>query len=218
MTMNTEQNLHYSADYFQWQSQIGTFGGTANKIKFEKFIKPTDFVIDFGAGGGFLIEQIQCQKKLGVEINPSARANAEKRGVPMTSELSQIESGTVDVAISNHALEHTDSPLDILKQVHRVLKPGGKAVFVVPCEAISYAYAPKDINFHLYTWSPMCIGNLFTRAGFEVVESAAFMHQWPPFFYRIQKLVGWNLFHLICRVYSHIDRKLFQVRCVAVKK
>lgn len=216
--MNTDKNLHYSQDYFDWQSQIGAFGGTANKIKFESFVKPSDFVIDFGAGGGFLIEKIQCTKKIGVEINPTARASAEKRGLKMVANLDEIEDATVDVAISNHALEHTDSPVEILKTIHKKLKPGGKAIFVVPCEAITYEYFKDDINFHLYTWSPMCLGNLFTRAGFEVLESKAYRHRWPPYFQQIQKLVGWSLFHIICRVWSRLRGKLYQVRCVAVKK
>ena len=216
--MGQETNLHYSESYFNWQSQIGLFGGKANKSKFQPYIKPTDFVIDFGAGGGFLIEQIDCSKKFGVEINPSARSSAEKRGVPMKSGLDQLETSSVDVAISNHALEHVDSPLEILKEIHRVLKPGGKAVFVVPCEAISYAYQPNDINYHLFTWSPMNLGNLFHRAGFEVIESKPYMHKWPPHFQKIQKIVGWTLFHRICRIWSRIDRVSFQVRCVAQKK
>ena len=90
--MNSEaKNPHYSEDYFKWQSQIGVFGGIANKLKFESFVKPTDFVIDFGAGGGFLIENIRCAKKIGIEINSSARSIAEKRGVPMKENLSQLE-------------------------------------------------------------------------------------------------------------------------------
>ena len=215
--MTEEKNLHYSEEYFNWQRQIGSFGGTANRIKFAPFIKPSDFVIDFGAGGGFLLEGIQSAKKLGIEINSVARESAQKRGVPMTESLEQVSDNSVDIAISNHALEHTDCPLDILKQIHRVLKPGGKAVFVVPCEAISYHYLENDGNFHLYTWSPMNLGNLFTRAGFKVIESKPYMHRWPRYFQQIQKLVGWEMFHIICRIYSRIHRQSFQVRCVAVK-
>lgn len=215
--MNTEVNPHYSENYFKWQREIGIFGGVANRIKFEDHIKKTDFVVDFGAGGGYLIEGLSCSKKIGVEINPAARAIAEKRGVLMLPSLDQIENNSVDVVISNHALEHTDSPVEILKEVLRVLKPGGKAIFVVPCEAISHLYQPNDINFHLYTWSPMCFGNVFTRAGFTVIESTPFMHKWPPRFQQIQKIFGWNFFHLACRVWSHLSRNFFQVRCIAIK-
>lgn len=211
-------NEHYSEEYFAWQRQIGEFGGIANKIKFEKFVKPTDYVVDFGAGGGFLIEQLNCKKRLGVEINPAARKEAERRGLSMVDGLDKIESGTVDLVITHHALEHTDSPLDHLKEIFRILKPNGRVVCVVPCESISYRYIENDINFHLYTWSPMCLGNLMVRAGFKVLESEPYLHKWPPYFYQIQKIFGWALFHVICRIWARIERKFFQIRCVAIKQ
>ena len=217
--MESVKNEHYSDDYFKWQSQIGVFGGIANRKKFEEYIKPSDFVVDFGVGGGYLIEGINCAKKIGIEIKPSARAAAEARGLTMYENFNQIEDSTVDVVISNHALEHTDAPLEILRQIHRVLKKNGKVIFVVPCEAVSLQYVETDTNFHLYTWSPMNLGNLFRRAGFDVVESKPYMHKWPPSNFRtIQKYIGWTGFHFICRIYSHLSRRSFQVRCIAVKK
>lgn len=211
------ENKHYSEEYFSWQREIGEFGGKANKIKFEEFIEPDSFVVDFGAGGGFLIESLDCGRRLGVEINPSARKEAESRGIPMVDQLEKIESCVADLVITHHALEHTDEPLRHMREIHRILKPGGKVVCVVPCESISYGYIENDINFYLYSWSPMCLGNLAVRAGFRVIESKPFLHKWPPFFYRIQKLTGWPLFHLLCRIWARVERKFFQVRCVAIK-
>jgi len=146
---------HYDEKYYAWQKTIGTFGGIANRFKFENEIMPDDFLVDFGAGGGFLLAGLNSAKKVGVEINDAARSSAEARGLTMTKDFSSISSDTVDVVISNHALEHVDHPLMILREVLRVLKPGGKAIFVVPCEHISYSFVPDDNNFHLYSWSPM---------------------------------------------------------------
>jgi hypothetical protein len=98
------------------------------------------------------------------------------------------------------------------------LKPGGLLVFVVPCEQIGYLWKPNDINFHLHSWSPMAIGNLVTRAGFEVQESRPFFHKWPPRYYvQIQRVIGWRLFHMLSRINGHIMRMWIQVRCVAHK-
>ena len=153
-----------------------------------------------------------------MEINPTARATAEKRGVPMVASLDQIEDNSVDVVISNHALEHTDSPLDILKEVRRILKPEGLAIFVVPCEAITSDYDEKDVNFHLFTWSPLNFGNLFTRAGFKVIKAEQIKHKWPPQRYKkYQEMFGWKVFHLICGVYSRLTGRMYQVRCIAKK-
>ena len=72
---------HYDASCFAWQKEIGAFGGVANKIKFEEFIKPTDRALDFRCGGGFLLANLRCAERLGIEINEAARANARKLGV-----------------------------------------------------------------------------------------------------------------------------------------
>lgn len=42
----------YNQTYFDYHNKIGEFSGWANYTKFEKYIKPTDRVVDFGCGGG----------------------------------------------------------------------------------------------------------------------------------------------------------------------
>ena len=50
------------------------FGGIANSFKFKKNVKPEYTVIDFGCGGGFLLKNLNCKKKFGIEINTSAHS------------------------------------------------------------------------------------------------------------------------------------------------
>ena len=216
--MTSSQSNHYGTQYFGWQSSIGEFGGWANVSKFEKFITPDSEVMDFGCGGGYLLDRINCRKKVGVDVNAVALAEAERRGIEVFRSASEVPRDYVDIAISNNALEHTLHPLDELKEVHGVLRRGGKAVFIVPCESISYAYKPNDRNHHLYSWSPMCAGNLFTEAGFSVVESKPYIHKWPPNYRWIAKAGGRPLFELACRVYGRLDRSWFQVRVIAEKR
>jgi SAM-dependent methyltransferase len=219
MSSDTSQtaNPHYDASYFAWQKSIGVFGGMANKRKFAKFIKPTDRVVDFGAGGGFLVSNFDCAEKIGVEINPSGRANGTSLGVRMIESFTELPDNYADVVTSNHALEHVDFPLHQLKEAYAKLKPGGLLVFVVPCEHIHYRWKPNDVNFHIHSWSPMALGNLVTRAGFEVLESKAFISKWPRGYRHIQRLFGWTAFHAIAILYGYFAWTLYQVRCVARK-
>ena len=115
-------------------------------------------------------------------MNPSAVECAKKNGVEVFMNAEDVVDDCVDIIISNHALEHALQPLKELKILYNKLKVGGKIIFIVPCESISCRYKPNDINHHLYSWSPMCIGNLFTEAGFSVVESIPYLHKWPPFY------------------------------------
>lgn len=173
-------STHYDDKYFDWQAPIGEFGGWANQSKFVKYISSSNSVLDFGCGGGFLLKSIKCSKKVGIEVNPLAAETAKKNGIEVFHSVEEIPDEYVDVIISNNALEHCLQPLEELKSLHKKLKAGGKIIFVVPCESISYSYNPNDINHHLYSWSPMCIGNLFTEAGFSVIESKPYIHKWPP--------------------------------------
>lgn len=211
-------SAHYDNDYFNWQSPIGEFGGWANQTKFLEHVSPDQVVLDFGCGGGFLLKGLNCKRRLGVEVNPAAAESARDNGLEVFNRVVEVPDGLVDLIISNNALEHTLQPLEELKGLHEKLKPGGKAVFVVPCESIFYEYKPDDVNHHLYCWSPMCIGNLFTEAGFSVIESKAYIHKWPPKYRWVAKLAGRRIFELACRIYGRIERSWFQVRVVAEKK
>lgn len=216
---NTSNN--YDKSYFIWQKESGEFGGFANAYLFKKFIKPRDTVVDFGCGGGYLLHNLDCKNKIGIEINKNAHNQIKKNKVtPYKSakELFDKKGGEIaDVIISNNALEHTPNPLLELKSLYPILKKGGKIHFVVPCDNVKFMWKPNDINFHLYSWSPMNIGNLFVEAGYKVVFSKPYIHKWPPFYRYFQKFLGWKIFNLVCKVYGVFDRRWFQVEIVGTK-
>lgn len=208
---------HYDDKYFRWQASIGEFGGWANLAKFAAHIVDSDDVLDFGCGGGYLLKSIQCRKKIGVEVNPAPAAMARSNGAEVYSRAVDVPDNYVDVIISNNALEHILHPLQELKALYPKLRKGGKIVIVAPCESISYAYKRDDINHHLYSWSPMCLGNLLTEAGYSLIESKAYIHKWPPGYRLIARVGGRNLFEIACRIYGRVERSWFQVRAVAEK-
>lgn len=210
-------NSHYNEDYFNWQKNIGAFGGWANLIKFEKHITPEMNVIDFGCGGGFLLQNIKCKNKIGIEINDEARKNLDNTEIKTFKYVHDAPDNWADCIISNHVLEHVNDPLNQLVALKSKLKKGGAIIFVVPCDSIKYKYKPNDINYHLFSWSPMNLGNLFTEAGYKVVESKAFIHKWPPYYYKISKIFGKKIFHFICRIYARIETSWYQTKVVAIK-
>ena len=178
--MSRETSNHYDDNYFAWQGPIGEFGGWADLAKFKGYISEKDDVLDFGCGGGFLLKNLRCKKRVGIELNSHAAEVARKNGIEMYQCITDVPDEYVDIIISNHALEHCCCPLDVLRMLKRKLKKSGKIIFVVPCESISCQYLPSDINHHFYTWSPMCLGNLFKEAGYLLIESKAYFPKWPP--------------------------------------
>jgi|ERR1700728_222498 len=197
---------HYSEEYFKYQSEIGRFGGWANLTKFSEYICPDMKVLDFGCGGGYLLAKLNCREKLGIEINAVAREAAKHNGINTVASASQVEDGWADILISNNALEHCPHPLQELRALFPKVAPGGKIVFVVPCEAIRNKYRSDDPNHHLYCWSPMSAGNLFREAGFKVAECKPYIHVWPPrFIPRLLRSIGGRpLFEMGCNVYGFL--------------
>jgi len=212
-------SAHYDDSYFKRQIDIGQFGAWANRSKFAPYIAPTDTVLDFGCGSGLLLKGLDCARRIGIEINPAAAAHARSVGVEVHDSVEAAPDGCADVVISNHALEHTLRPLDELKGLRRKLKPGGRIVIVVPCDTVSYRYKPGDVNHHLYSWSPMNLGNLLTEAGFQVEESKAYIHRWPPKWRLFKGLFMRNrwLFDIVCGVSGRLRTRWSQTRAVAVR-
>lgn len=214
-------SAHYNKDYFDWQKNIGAFGGWANSYKFKNTIKKCDVVLDFGCGGGFLLSNLVCKKKIGIEPNAAASDSIVSQGIEHfcspSEALKALGHGAVDVIISNHALEHTLNPLEELKALRLLLKNKGSIHFFVPCDSVNYSYNPKDINYHLYSWSPQNLGNLFHEAGFDVIYSRPYLHKWPPYYKYFAKM-GWPIFNIICKIYCHIERSWWQVEVKARNK
>jgi glycosyltransferase involved in cell wall biosynthesis/SAM-dependent methyltransferase len=207
---------YYNQSYYRWQKEIGRFGGLANLFKFSDYIEPGDNVVDFGCGGGFLLNHITCRQKLGVEINPHAREEAEKNGVRTVQSVEEIPEGSADIIISNHALEHVPDPVQTLKELLRALKPGGRMVFVVPHQDVREAFDARDINKHLYTWNPQTLGNLFQYAGAEIILVDLIQHQWPPNYIELHQRLGTEKFHALCRQHARQNGN-YQIRVVAQK-
>lgn len=208
---------YYDKNYFDWQQSIGVLSGSANLFMYEPYVGKDDVVLDFGCGGGYLLAQLACGRRFGVEINPAARAVARSQGVSAVADIVELGDLAADVIISSHALEHTHNPFDVLRSLHGALRTGGRLVVVTPFER-GARWAPDDINRHLYTWSPMNLGNLVSEAGFRVDSAEVIHHRFPPKAPLLRKVFGPSVFHLICMTWGRVSRSVVQVRVVATKE
>ncbi len=214
-----DTTAHYDEKYWAWQKIIGETGGILNKFKFEEYIKPTDTVIDFGCGGGFLLNQLQCARKIGAEVNTTAIKQAQEYGIETYSDLNAIDDNIADVIISNHALEHVPSPYDIITLLKRKLKKDGLLIIVVPSEQAcnaSYGFKEEDRNQHLFTWTPMTLGNLIKLAGFAIIKSEAIQHCWVGDYINEAKNDDLTDYHERCHQHA-IKTNSYQIRVVAKK-
>lgn len=92
-------------------------------------LRPDSALLDLGAGAG-IVEQMNfrgCAASIcGVDLDPRVVNNpmldegrvANADGIP-------YEANRFDVVFSDNVLEHLEEPLNVFREVARVLKPGG---------------------------------------------------------------------------------------------
>jgi SAM-dependent methyltransferase len=118
-------------------------------------------VLDYGCGPGndvvgFLIHT-QAREVIGIDVSPTALDVARRRidlhGIPehryrliQVSDAEHkvpLEDSSVDFFQSQGVLHHTSDPEQILREIHRVLRPGGEGRVMV--------YNRASVWFHLFT-------------------------------------------------------------------
>lgn len=113
----------------------------------------------------------------------------EKSNVDKVGTAYQIpaDDASFDSAICSAVLEHLEEPEQALRECHRVLKPGGVAIYSIPF--IWHLHEePRDY----YRYSKYGLKYLFEKVGFEIVELTALSGFWVTF----GQLFVYNLYRL----------------------
>jgi len=197
--------------YFEWQNRNGAIGGKIEARKFRSYIKSMDCVLDFGCGAGHILHNLECARRVGVEINPVARAVAVKAGIECHDSIASIDDNFFDAVISNHALEHVEFPVAALRALRRKLKPSGFLILCVPIDdwRTQLHFDPDDVNHHLQTWTPQLLGNSLTEAGFLPSDFSIRLlnHAWFPGAPKVYGRLPDSLFDVLCNLFAVIARR-----------
>lgn len=180
---------YYDDNYLSKQKNVAVDNIPVYESVFKPHVAEAMTVLDFGCGAGVMLNSFECKYKIGVDVNDTALKVALENGVnEVHSNLDNIKKDSVDLIVSNSAIEHVPNPRESLQECSRILKPGGKIIFRVPHETLGWNYSPGDWNYHLYTWSPMAIGNLFNDVGFKNITVKSEKRMRPPMFKLMRKL------------------------------
>jgi SAM-dependent methyltransferase len=87
-----------------------------------------------------------------------------------------VDDGFFDTALCTAVLEHLEEPSIAIKETHRVLKPGGYAIYTVP---LFWHLHEEPRDFYRYT--KYGLKYLFEKNGFEIVELNPMSGFWVTF-------------------------------------
>ncbi len=137
-------------------------------------------VLEIGCGDASLLllleSELQKQARLvGVELDAEGISLPPCSGVELVSgsfETAHI-AGSFDLAIMYGVLEHVEDPVEALRQIHSLLRPGGLLVGQVPrwgCfwqRVFPRHWAGLQIPRHLSFFEPDSLRRTLTEAGFK---------------------------------------------------
>ena len=217
--MRYGESKHYQSErgqeYLAYQSQFAA-GAVLEARKFAPYISSRDKVLDFGCGGGWILGQIECADRFGVELNEAAHGYCRENAIKVVRTLDEVNETAFDVAISNHCLEHVPCPVEALKGMHNHLRPGGRLILALPLDdwRVQKDHNGADIDHHLHTWTPRLLANTLVEAGFTVDQVRVLTYAWFPGWRRALDLLPRWIFDCLCWAMA-VTKKRRQLVAVA---
>ncbi len=141
---------------------------------FQGLVKPSDCVLELGAGYAHFINHIACARRIAVDqwagmkqyLRPSVEAL-----ISSATDLSGVPDDAVNFVFASNLFEHL-SQADLaacLAQIRTKLKPGGTLNILQP----NYRLAPAeyfDDYTHVSIWSDRSLPDFLSANGFRVIE------------------------------------------------
>jgi len=98
---------------------------------------PRGRVLDVGCGDGQILQFMQNLgwTAEGVDFDPVAVANARQKGLRVhagTLKSLAAPANSFEAIIMSHVIEHVHAPGELLRECHRLLKPGGRLIVLTP--------------------------------------------------------------------------------------
>lgn len=115
---------------------------------------PQGRVLDLGCGVGHSFEELAPRETVGVDLDPGALEGQARETHVADMRALPFAGATFASVLSVQSIEHVPDPENVLREVVRVLAPGGTAVFVTP-NRLEFARADEIIDpYHHVEFDP----------------------------------------------------------------
>jgi 2-polyprenyl-3-methyl-5-hydroxy-6-metoxy-1,4-benzoquinol methylase len=171
------------------------------EILIDRFLGPDvrgKLVLDGGCGVGGMTARLveRGARVVAADIGPRLAAETRKRwgcGAVVTSlDALGFRSGTFDAVLSSEVIEHTPDPEKAVRELYRLVKPGGSLVvstpnrlWLPPVWAASVVRLRPYDGYENFLW-PGALRRALESAGGRIVEHRG-IHLWP---FQIKPLHG----------------------------
>lgn len=131
--------------------------------------KITGRVLDLGCGvmpyKDFLLQSGNIESYIGIDLEHSEYHNKVIPDMYWDGYSIPLEDNSMDWVIATEFLEHYYDTDAILKEIYRILKPGGRIFFSVP-----FIYSLHEVPHDHHRFTPYALGKHFTDTGFSSHE------------------------------------------------
>jgi len=173
-------------------------------------------VLDIGCGHADFLKNVYARTPNTYGIEPDANALEKneiiKNKFVGSADKLPFEDGYFDLVVSAWVLEHLKNPILNFKEIHRVLKPGGKVIFLTP-NAWNY-------NVWMIRMVPENFHDFFTRKLYNRQENDTYPKQYkintPRKIEKILNAAGLQKHHIILNgdpSYISFNKPLFKLAC-----
>ncbi|GAC1436892.1 MAG: class I SAM-dependent methyltransferase [Solirubrobacteraceae bacterium] len=141
-------------------------------------LPPGIAILDAGCGSGRNMVELQRRGTVtGLELADESVARARQRGVGEVVQGSLAEmpfaDASFDLAVSFDVIEHLEDDLAALRELRRVVRPGGTLVLTVP--AYQWLWSDHDVvNHHYRRYTLKTLDAQSTAAGWTLHSSTHF--------------------------------------------
>jgi len=147
--------------------------------------------LDVGCGTGLILKALMERgRAIGVDMSPLAVDYARKRGIQEVycQPLREVALQGIRVAVLLDVIEHVEDDLELLRQVHDILLPGGQVLITVP--AYPWLWSQHDVlNHHYRRYTRPQLAQVLTQSGFKI-EKLTFYNTWLFLPALVQKLLS----------------------------
>lgn len=126
----------------------------------------TGSVLDFGCGKKPYMSLFSFDEYIGLDLEQSGHDHQDEEiDVFYDGQTIPFDECRFDSVFSSEVLEHVFNPEEMLREMCRVLKPGGHLLMTVP-----FAFCEHEMPYDYGRYTSAGLGSLLKKSGFEVIS------------------------------------------------